>query len=189
MNLNTISQQQGFRKLEEDSHTTTDATHNTAETSHDSSASAHDDTSTSDHSTSSHDTSTTDSHHTTSSDSHNTTTSDSHDSSSTDSHDSSTADSHISPNDHSSESTHTASKEFTSGSLIGKIDLELGHDDNLKVETDDHGSVVMEYHAKDSSKIQMTAKENIITITYTDVIGKIYTHTSHGESFTLMGLE
>jgi hypothetical protein len=43
----------------------------------------------------------------------------------------------------------------------------------------------MEYLAKDSSKIQMTAKENIITITYTDAIDKVYTHTSDGESFTL----
>jgi hypothetical protein len=68
---------------------------------------------------------------------------------------------------------------------MNKIDLDLGQDDNLKVETDEHGSVVMEYLAKDSSKIQMTAKENIITITYTDAIDKVYTHTSDGESFTL----
>jgi hypothetical protein len=47
----------------------------------------------------------------------------------------------------------------------------------------------MVYNAKDSSKIEMTAKENIITITYTDAVEKTYTHTSDGHSFTLLGLE
>ena len=51
---------------------------------------------------------------------------------------------------------------------FSKINLDLGGTDkNLNVETKDDGTVEMQYHKDDGSKLTMVALNNIVTITFT----------------------
>lgn len=73
---------------------------------------------------------------------------------------------------------------------FSKIDVNLGDPNkNLNVETKDDGTVEMNYHKDDGSKIHMTALNHIVNIKYTLADNSEFTYTSDGENFTIKGLK